>query len=161
MNEKQRRITAIQRVAQGETVTAVCADLGRPRNWYYKWKERYRTDGVAGLEDRRGGVQEGQCTPEWVKKVAVETRDRLVRQAKGGKSFQGIGAREVVREMRKLGITPPHWRTIHSVLLSRSQIPYHSKVEKVRHFQRHIDKVKDCPKLHEGEWRCTLRSILQ
>ncbi len=55
----------------------------------------------------------------------MKPRDRLVSQAEAGTSFQGIGAgaREVVREIEKLGVRAPHWITIHRILQAAGRIP--------------------------------------
>ena len=122
MDEKQRRIEAIRRVAQGESITDVCAELDRSRVWYYKWLERFQADGVSGLADQRSQHSPSHATPDWLKELAIETRDRLVKQAQTGTSFRGIGAREVVRELQRLEIDVPHWTTIHHILKKAERI---------------------------------------
>jgi transposase len=122
MDEEQRRTKAIRWAAQGESITGVCAELNRSRVWYYKWLKRFRADGVSGLADRREQHSPSHTTPDWLKELAIETRDRLVEQARGGTSFQGIGAREVVRELRRLKIDVPHWTTIHRILKDAGRI---------------------------------------
>lgn len=125
-SEQQVRIEAIRRVAQGETITAVCAALGRSRTWYYKWKERHEQAGVAGLVDQRHDNQPRHETPPWLQTLMVEIRDRLVRQAEAGESVQGIGARVVYDELEALPIEPPHWTTIHRILQRADRIPAHA-----------------------------------
>lgn len=122
MDGKQRRIEAIRRVAQGESITDVCAELNRSRVWYYKWLERFQAGGVSGLGDQRSQHSPSHTTPDWLKELAIETRDRLVKQAQTGTSFQGIGAREVVRELQRLEIDVPHWATIHRILKGAERI---------------------------------------
>jgi len=122
MDEKQQRIEAIRRVAQGESITDVCAELNRSRVWYYKWLERFRDGGVSGLADQRSQHSPSHTTPDWLKELAIETRDRLIKQAQTGTSFQGIGAREVVRELQQLEIGVPHWTTIHRILKKAERI---------------------------------------
>ena len=122
MDEEERRLEAIRRVAQEESITDVCADLNRSRAWYYKWLKQFRTEGVSGLVDRRQGNSPGNATPDWLKKLIVETRDRLVKQARNGTSFQGIGAREAVRELEKLEVDVPHWTTVHRIMKEARRI---------------------------------------
>ena len=122
MGEKERRLEAIRRVAQGELIPDVCAHLNRSRTWYYKWSKRFRVEGVSGLVDRRLENSPSNATPDWLKKLIVETRDRLVKQAQSGTSFQGIGAREVVRELEELKVDVPHWATIHRILKEAERI---------------------------------------
>lgn len=115
MNEYERRREAIRRVAQGESVSRVCADLGRTRAWYYKWRKRYCQDGLAGLQDRRPGPVSRQL-PEELRVLIVEIRDRLVRQAKEGVHHLGIGADQIAKELQALDLTPPSARTIYRIL---------------------------------------------
>ena len=122
MGEKERRLEAIRRIAQGELIPDVCADLNRSRTWYYKWSKRFRSEGVSGLVDQRLENSPSNATPDWLKKLIVETRDRLVKQAQNGTSFQGIGAREVVRELEELKVDVPHWMTIHRILKEAGRI---------------------------------------
>lgn len=122
MNKEQCRKEAIRRVAQGEFIADVCAELERSRGWYYKWLKRFRIAGVSGLADQRRQCPPGNVTPDWLKKLILEIRDRLAEQARTGNSFQGIGAREVVRELRRLETDAPHWTTIHRILKKAGRI---------------------------------------
>ncbi len=122
MHEEQRRTEAIRRVVQGESITDVCAELNRSRVWYYKWLKRFRAGGVSGLADQRRPHLPNNTTPDWLKELTIETRDRLVEQAQTGTSFQGVGAREVVRELQRLKIDVPHWTTIHRILKKAGRI---------------------------------------
>jgi len=115
MNEYERRQEAVRRVAQGESISSVCADLGRARTWYYKWRERYRQDGLVGLEDQRPG-HASQRIPQGLWELIVEIRDRLIRQAEEGTHYLGIGANQIAQELRALELTPPSRRTIYRIL---------------------------------------------
>lgn len=121
MNEYERRLQAIRRVTDGESVSAVCAELGRTRAWYYKWRDRYRQAGLDGLRDRRPG-HASQHTSERMRTLIVETRDRLIRDAEAGRHHLGIGAGQIARELRGLGLTPPCQRTIYNILRAAGRI---------------------------------------
>jgi putative transposase len=116
MNEYERRLAAIRRVAQGEAIANVCADLGRSRAWYHKWRARYRRLGADGLHDQRPGHPSAQGTSDQLRGLVIETRDRLVRQAEAGMHHLGIGADRIIRELEALHITPPHRSTIYRIL---------------------------------------------
>jgi len=122
MDEKDRRLEAIRRVAQGELIPDVCAKLNRSRSWYYKWSKRFRAAGVSGLVDRRLENSPSNVTLDWLKKLIIKTRDRLVQQAQTGTSFQGIGAREVVHELEELQVEAPHWTTVNRILKEAGRI---------------------------------------
>ena len=115
MNEYERRQEVVRRVAQGESISSVCADLGRTRAWYYKWRERYRQDGLAGLKDQRPG-HVSQRFSEGFRELIVWIRDRLIRQAEEGTHHLGIGANQIVQELRALDLTSPSRRTIYRIL---------------------------------------------
>lgn len=121
MNEYERRLEAIRRVAQGESISTVCADLDRTRAWYYKWRARYGQDGLVGLQDQRPG-HDSRRTPQRMRNLIVETRDRLVRQAEAGTRHLGIGADEIAKELRVLGVTSPCRRTIYDILQEAGRI---------------------------------------
>lgn len=122
-NEQQKRIEAIRRVAQGESVSTVCAELGRSRPWYYKWKRRFDQEGPTGLIDHRCENQPGNETPEWLQDLIVSIRDRLVEQAENDESLKGIGARVVRDELQALQIDVPHWTTVHRILKRAGRVP--------------------------------------
>ena len=122
MNEYERRAEAIRRVSNGESISAVCADLDRTRTWYYKWRQHYAQGGLAGLQDRRPG-HAARRTSERLCDLIVKIRDRLVHQAEAGTHHLGIGASQIVRELAGLGLTPPCQRTIYHILGAAGRIP--------------------------------------
>ncbi len=137
MNERERRIEAIRRVKQGESIQDVCTALQRSRSWYYKWAAIFNAEGAAGLTDQRGRRKATNRTPQWLAELIVEIRDRLVQKAQEGKSFVGIGARQVVRELETLEVDdPPHWTTVHRLLLEAGRIPVGRQGEPVGYCPR-------------------------
>lgn len=116
MNEYERGLEAIRRVVQGEPISQVCADLGRSRTWFYKRRACYRQHGLAGLQDQRPGHAPVNRTPEGVRELIVQSRDRLVRAAQAGEHHLGIGAERITQELGALGIPPPHPRTVYRIL---------------------------------------------
>jgi transposase InsO family protein len=137
MDEQQRRIEAIRRVKEGESVHSVSQALGRSRRWYYKWAAVYQREGVAGLKDRRGRREAANKTPAWLAELIIETRDRLVQQAHRGQSFVGIGARQVAHELHALQVEPlPHWITVHRHLVQAGRVPTDQAEEPVGYCPR-------------------------
>jgi hypothetical protein len=131
MNEYERRLEAIRRVAAGESISTVCADLGRTRAWYHKWHQRYRRDGLAGLKDRRPG-HVSRRIPERIRDLIIEIRDRLVRQAEAGIHHLGIGGGQITQELKGLGLTPPCRRTIYYILQAAGRIARVKEMEGYR-----------------------------
>jgi transposase len=122
MNEYERRKEAIRRVNAGESVSAVCRDLGRSRTWYYKWQARYEKVGPAGLQDQRPGHAPPRKTPETVQKLVSAIRKRLVRQAERGDHHLGIGGKQIQHELRELGAPVVSIPTIYRILHQAGQI---------------------------------------
>jgi transposase-like protein len=116
MNEYERRVEAIRRVTEGESVSKVCQELERSRTWYYKWRRRYKEDGLEGLHDRRPGHVPPQETPDSVRQLILEIRDRLVRQAETGEYHGGIGDKAILHELQQLGLALPDRSTIYRIL---------------------------------------------
>jgi transposase len=116
MNEYERRVEAIRRVTEGESITQVCQELDRSRAWYYKWRRRYAEEGLPGLHDRRPGHAPPQKTPESVRQLILEIRDRLVHQAETGQYHGGIGAKAILQELQHLGVALPDRSTIYRIL---------------------------------------------
>jgi biotin operon repressor len=50
----RRRAQMILLVAEGRSITAIAATVGISRHFVYKWVQRFREQGVAGLVDRPG-----------------------------------------------------------------------------------------------------------
>jgi transposase InsO family protein len=91
----------------GETVAEVCARHGISRASFYRYRRRYRAEGVAGLEprSRRPRVSPGQIESVLEARI-VELRRRHPRW----------GARRIHAELRRAGIEPPAVATIHRAL---------------------------------------------
>ena len=122
MDEYERRKEAVRRVRGGETVSAVCRDLGRSRAWYYKWDQRYEEAGPAGLADQRPGHTPTNKTPDAVRDLVIEIRERLVRQAQAGQHHLGIGAGQIQHELRELGAPVVSSSAIYRILHGAGQV---------------------------------------
>jgi hypothetical protein len=95
-----------------ETVTEVCARLGISRKSYYKYRARFETEGIAGLEPRsRRPLSSPRRTPP----AMVE----LIIRASGKLSEEGWdnGALSIRNRLLRDGHQPPSWRTVHRVLI--------------------------------------------
>ena len=61
----RRRAQMILLVAEGRSITAIAATVGISRRFVYKWVQRFREQGVAGLVDRPGrGRRPRQAPPQ-------------------------------------------------------------------------------------------------
>jgi transposase InsO family protein len=120
-------------------VSAFCAREGVSRKTFYKWVGRYRSEGMAGLEDR---VRRPHSTPN---QTGVEVEDVVVRLRKelqdagldhGATTIQWhLGRR---RASGELSIRVPSAATIWRILVRRGQVvpqPYKAPKTSVRRFE--------------------------
>jgi putative transposase len=115
--EVERRRAALQRAAQGEPVTAICAALGRSREWFYVWQRRYRADGPRGLQDRSHAPHQPRRSPRRVEAGVLAAREALVAAHGTRLAFTGIGAEAITWELAHRGWKQiPALRTIDRIL---------------------------------------------
>lgn len=111
-----RVIAAVTAFVAGEpvNVSAVCRAAGVSRKTFYKWADRYRTGGLAALEEqsRRPLSCPGQ-TPVWVEDVVVGLRDEL---AVGGLDH---------------GATTIHWHLTQRCSLSGQRVPSVATIHRI------------------------------
>jgi len=69
----RRRRRALRRLEVGEPASAICAEVGCSRASLYRWRERYRAGGLAGLMDvpRRGRASE---VPAVIERLVITVR---------------------------------------------------------------------------------------
>lgn len=122
--ERQR---AIARYRKGESATAICASLGRSREWLYKWLQRQQTSGEGWAEERSRRPQRspGRIASD-VEAAILTTRRSLVRR----QLF--YGAQAIAWELAETGVAAPSVRTISRVLereglITRAPGPYVGK----------------------------------
>lgn len=56
------KLAAVQRILKGESVTALCRELGVKRGVLYRWRDTYKAEGEAGLK-RAAGRRPGNPAP--------------------------------------------------------------------------------------------------
>lgn len=86
----EKLVAAIVAVGAGESVNvaAVCRNGGVSRKTFYKWVNRYREEGFAGLEDRsRRPLTSPNQTPADVEDAIVRLRKEL---RDGGMDHGGV-----------------------------------------------------------------------
>jgi len=69
----RRRRAALRRWEAGEPLASICPDVGFSRASLYRWRDRYRRDGLAGLLDRyRPGGR--AAVPEPIERLVISVR---------------------------------------------------------------------------------------
>jgi hypothetical protein len=106
--ERQR---AIARYGAGESATAICASLGRSREWLYKWVKRHQASGAGWADERSRRPQRSPARiASEVEAAILTTRRSLVAR----ELFHG--AQAIAWELAETGVAGPSVRTISRVL---------------------------------------------
>ena len=112
MEEKELRRIAIDRYLGGEEPKSIYEDLGRTKQWFFKWLRRYQAGDPNWFRSRSKAPQR---RPTEISKATrnqiVKVRQRLQRQ-----SFAQVGVSAIKWELQKLGVQLPSDRTISRVI---------------------------------------------
>ena len=112
INEEEIHKNAIKLYLEGTSVNDVCSQLGRSREWFYKWLRRYQGGTFEWYQERsRAPRRVANKTPKKSEEQVLKIRSRLENS-----KYSQIGAMAIQWEMQKLGIKPlPPW-TIDRIL---------------------------------------------
>jgi transposase InsO family protein len=116
---EQKLAAVFAEVASGRaTVTQVCAELGISRDSYYRYRRRFTTEGLAGLQLRsRAPHHSPTRTSEAMTELIVTARAQLEREGWDN------GAWSIHARLRHDGVSDvPAARTIHRVLARQGLI---------------------------------------
>ena len=110
---RDERVEFVVRVSRGEAMSAVCREFGISRPTGYLWLDRFRREGVAGVEERshRPHRSPGQ-TAGWIESRIVALR----------RERPDWGARKLAVLLSREGIAVPVI-TVHRVLLRQGLVP--------------------------------------
>ena len=114
MDEYEIRKQAIQRYQEGEKITNIVASLGKSRQWFYNWLERYQTK--KGQKDwfkdfSRAPKGKPTKVPAELEQKVLAARKQLER-----KGMAQTGAIAISYHLRDQGIIPPEVWTINRIL---------------------------------------------
>lgn len=110
--EEQIRKDAIKTYLEGTSVNDICRELGRSREWFYKWMRRYQGGDPQWFQERsRAPKQVTNRTPKKTEEQVLKTRSRLEKS-----KYSQIGSMAIQWEMKNLGIKPPPSWTIDRIL---------------------------------------------
>jgi transposase InsO family protein len=130
-NPELERCLAVERYRDGESPSAICASLGRSREWFYKWLRRFESGNPNWFRDRsRRPLQSPATTSGEIEQLVIAVRRSLESQ----NVFHG--AQAIRWELEDLGVEPlPSVRTIGRILArhgltKRRQGPYEPKGKK-------------------------------
>lgn len=114
------RQKAIRWKQAGRCVSWICQQVEHSREWFYKWWNRYQTEGASGLRDRSRAPQ--SSPHRWsgeMRQAILDVRDRLMRRRGPRARYRLAGAATIRHELACLGYEPlPALRTIVRILQS-------------------------------------------
>ena len=118
--ELKLRQKAIRLKQAGRAVSWICQQVGRSRDWFYKWWKRYLAEGAGGLRERSHAPRANpRSWSDEIRQAVLEIRDRLVRRRGPCARYRLAGAATIRHELACLGYEPlPSLRTIERILQS-------------------------------------------
>ena len=112
MTEEDLRRLTVERYVNGEAPKSIYEDLGRTKQWFFKWLRRYESgDPQWYLSKSRAPIQSPKRISEADRNRIVKIRQQLQRQ-----SFAQIGVSAIKWELHKVGAPIPSDRTINRIL---------------------------------------------
>jgi len=111
MTEEQKK-QAIQRFLKGEKPKSIYTNLGRSKDWFFKWLKRYKSGAPEWYKKHsRAPIKRPGQISEHQKQSIVPTRNRLEAQ-----KFAQTGVSAIKWELSKQGLLFPSDSTINRVL---------------------------------------------
>ena len=110
--EQELRKTAINRYLQDENPKSIYSDLGRSKNWFFKWLKRYKSGDPNWYKDQsKAPIRRPTALNKIEKQRIISVRQRLESQ-----KFAQSGVSAIKWELSKSGHGFPSDRTINRVL---------------------------------------------
>jgi transposase-like protein len=117
MEEKIRR-KAIKRYLNGEEPVSIYKDIGRSKQWFFKWLRRYKTGKNDWFKNHsRAPKTNPNRIPDSERQRIIKTRKRLESEP-----FAQVGASAIKWELKKAGDPFPSDSTINRVLKNEDLI---------------------------------------
>jgi transposase len=114
----EQRKTAIHMLRSGIPAAKVAQETGRSGSWVYKWKDRFKAEGWAGLRGRsRAPKHCPRKLSEAVRQSICQARSELEVEAEEGEGVRYIGSGAVRERLEDNEVQPlPSTATIERVL---------------------------------------------
>lgn len=112
-----QRQTAIHLLRSGQTVAEVAQVLGRSVAWVYKWRQRFKTEGWAGVAERsRAPHHPLRVLTASLTQAICQARSELEAEAHDVDRLHSVGAAAIQARLRAQGLTVPSPASIERVL---------------------------------------------
>lgn len=145
-------ILAFDAVDDGSaSVSAVCKQLGISRDTFYRYRERVRLEGAAGVLPRSSRPRSSPAqTPPEVEQAIIAARAQL---AEAG---WDNGARSIQARLKRQGMPSPSARTVHRVLVREGLVePAPAKRPRSSYRRFEHPAPNGCWQLDGTEWHLT------
>lgn len=110
--EEELREQAVSLIRQGRSVTDVANQLGKSRQWVYKWLERSTSGNPNWSKSQSNAPQTiANKTKSDIEAAVVQTRKALRRNP-----YKESGAYPIMHELMQQGVKPPSVATINRIL---------------------------------------------
>ena len=120
--EQDLRKHAIERYLKGESPKSIYSDLGRSKNWFFKWLKRYQSGEPNWYEDQsRAPIKRPKAISDTDRKRIIETRLHLESQ-----KYAQTGPSAIKWELTKAGHPLPSDSTVKRVLRQEGLIKKNS-----------------------------------
>jgi transposase len=112
MTEEELRRLAVDRYINGETPKSIYEDLGRSKQWFFKWLKRYQS------ADPKWHLSRSQAPRHSPRRISEVDREKIIRirQQLQRQSFAQIGVSAIKWELHKAGAPIPSDRTINRII---------------------------------------------
>lgn len=136
MTDQQQTIhlrqQAIRLLESGQSVTYICHLLGRSRTWFYKWRDRYRQWGQAGLKNQDRLICPANRTP-----LDLEGQVLILME-----QFPSYGPARIALELKPLGIILGH-TAVYGVMKRNNLNKRKDRLEWVRKLHGEVVQLSD------------------
>ena len=113
----KNKVIVLAVVEGGLTVAEAARRFGVTRQWVHRLINRYRDDGLEGLEPRSRAPRSSPAkTPDTIRAEVLRLRDELARDG------WDAGAESILDRMNAAGTTPPSRATIHRILTAADRV---------------------------------------
>jgi hypothetical protein len=157
MEEETLRKMAVEQYLQGRGPISIYHELGRSKQWFFKWLHRYQSGDAHWYRDhpRIARFHPHQISPE-MRKLVINIRTQLEKNP-----YAQVGTSAIKWEFNKLGVIPPSDRTINRILKreglvkKNSLYPQRSGIplfQKASGDQQHPSGRPPWAKIHQKRW---------
>lgn len=106
-SDEQERIQAMQRLVAGDRPVDIYRSINRPKKWFNKWLNRYRSGDVNWFKDlpKTPHTPSKKTNPR-IESAIVKIRQELMDKNEDYSKYSFVGAEAILYQMEQLGYDP-------------------------------------------------------